>query len=94
MARIGAQCQIMSHKKKWPQQLWGLCSSLTQALFMLGLCRGVVIEVRCPVCHAAGGVQPELPFYKPLVPGAPAHTGVGNEANRQVMWRFLWYIVQ
>lgn len=28
-------------------------------------------------------------FYKPLVPGAPAHTGVGKEANHQVMWKFF-----
>lgn len=30
-------------------------------------------------------------FYKPLVPEAQAHTGVGNH---QVVWRFLWCIVQ
>lgn len=30
------------------------------------------------------------PFYKPSVPGAPAHTSVGKEANHQVMWKFFY----
>lgn len=64
------------------------------SIIYAGVVQGVVVVVWCPVYHAAGGVQPWLHFYKALVPGAPAHTGVGKGVNHQVMWRLLWCIVQ
>lgn len=56
---------------------------------MLGVCRRVVRGSLVPCLSRCWRGPTWAPFYKPVVPGAPAHTGVGKEASHQDMWRFF-----
>lgn len=57
---------------------------------MLGVCRRVVWGSLVPCLSHCWRGPTWAPFYKPVVPGAPAHTGVGKEASHQDMWRFFY----
>lgn len=57
-------------------------------IYAVFLWKGLDGAAGCPVCHAAGGVQPGFCFISPAAPEAQAPASVGNH---QAVWRFFFF---